>query len=149
MALKFTLRTHPVEVDGEEIATVRGLSLNEIVGLINLNREIAETLFESFNGRDPSTITQAEVGKVGMGLITHVPEFVAQIIAAGSDAYDSYEAKDGEPTPLDTIMRMSASEQLACLLKIGEATFKGDAPKKLLGLVLVNLGQNRAASQKA
>lgn len=148
MALKYTPKTIPV-MDGDEVvAHVRGLSFNAIVGLINLNREMVEGLFNKFQGRDPESITEEEVSLVGMDMIQQAPLLVAQIIAQASGAYDDYDPKDENAvSPMDTIMDMPVGLQLSFLEAIGPLTFSaGGGAKKMLALAMKAV---RGGSQSA
>lgn len=136
MALKYTLKTATVMDDGEEIAIVHGLSLNSIIGLINVNRKEMDGLFMAFADRDVDSISESEVTDMGMSMIDQAPQFVAQIIAEASDAYKGHDPEKDE-SPLDLIMGMPLGIQMALLQKIGELTFTGGAaPKKMLTLAL-------------
>lgn len=138
MALNYTQKTKPI-MDGDEVvAHVHGLSFNAMVGLINMNREVVEGLFNSFQGRDVETISEQEVMGVGMEMITKAPVFVAQIIAQASDAYDGYDPKDeGAINPMDIIMGMPVGLQLAFLQEIGPLTFSaGGGAKKMIALAM-------------
>ena len=85
MALKYKIKREPViDDDGSEIATVRGLSLNDIVGLVLINKDAMEGLFQQFNGRAPDSITDADINGVGISMIENAPTLVAQIIADGA-----------------------------------------------------------------
>lgn len=135
MALKYSVKTRKIMDGADEIATVHGLSLNAIVGLINLNRSAVEALFESFSGK--SEVDDEQLASLGMDMIESAPIMVAQIIAAATDAYENYVAVEGETTPLDTILDMPVGLQLAFLQEIGELTFAaGGGAKKVLALAL-------------
>lgn len=137
MALKYTLKRATIMDGGEEIATVRGLSLNDITELMSVNAGAVEELFNQFNDRDPETVRPDEVTRVGMDMMRNTPMLLAQIIATGSDAYLDYDEKSGEQSPMELIMSMPAGMQIACLEKIGEMTFTAfGGPKKVLALVL-------------
>lgn len=138
MALKYTVKTKDV-LDGDEvIGTVHGLSFNAIVGLINLNREVVEGLFNRFQGRDPESIKEDEISAVGMEVFESAPLLVAQVIAAATDAYEDFDPKDENAVgPLDIIMQMPVGLQLAFLNEIMPLTFNaGGGVKKMLALAL-------------
>ena len=138
MALKYTVKTKDV-MDGDEVVgTVHGLSFNSIVGLINLNRPTVEALFNKFSARDAESITDDEVSAVGMEVLESAPVFVAQVIAAATDAYEDFDPKDeGAVSPLDTIMSMPVGLQLAFLQEIMPLTFNaGGGVKKMLALAI-------------
>lgn len=137
MALKYTVKTRKIMDGDDEVGTVHGLSLNHIVGLINNNRPAVEALFNKFQDKTESAMTDDEVASIGVDMIEQAPLMVAQIIAFATDAYDGYVAVDGEPTPLDTILSMPVGLQLAFLQEIGDMTFSaGGGAKKMLALAL-------------
>jgi uncharacterized protein YqgV (UPF0045/DUF77 family) len=137
LALKYTVKTKAVMDGDTEVAVVHGLSFNAIVGLVNLNRGAVEALFSQFQGKDANALSESDINAVGMDLIESAPVFVAQIIAAATDAYDGYSAVEGEPSPLETILEMPLGLQLAFLQEIGELTFNaGGGAKKVLALVM-------------
>jgi hypothetical protein len=123
-------------MDGEdEVASVHGLSLNHIVGLINNNRPAVEALFGKF--QETADLKDEEIADIGMEMIEQAPLLVAQIIAFATDAYDNYDAADDEPSPLETILTMPAGLQLHFLQEIGDMTFSaGGGAKKLIALAL-------------
>ncbi|MBI1620019.1 phage pre-tape measure protein [Aquamicrobium zhengzhouense] len=138
MALKYTVKTKDVKDGDEVVGSVHGLSFNAIVGLINLNREVVETLFNKFSGREAESITDTEISAVGMEMLETAPLFVAQVIAEATDAFDGYDPKDENAVnPLDTIMSMPLGLQLAFLQEIMPLTFNaGGGVKKMLALAL-------------
>jgi|GEM_PF-2899801 hypothetical protein len=137
MALKYTLKRAEVIDGGDVVATVRGLSLNDMTDLMQINAEAMDLLFEQFRGREPDSISEIEVSGIGVSLLKSAPVIVAQIIATATDAYSEYEEAEGRPTPMDVIMAMPTGTQMACLEKIGELTFNaGFDPKKLIALAL-------------
>ena len=138
MALKYKIKTRKIMDGDDEVGTVHGLSLNHIVGLINTNRTAVEALFNKFQDKDEASLTDEEVGSIGIELIEQAPVMVAQVIALASDAYDGYDANDEEAaSPLDTIMSMPVGLQLAFLQEIGDMTFSaGGGAKKMLALAL-------------
>ncbi len=148
MALKYKIKREPViDDDGSEIATVRGLSLNDIVGLVLINKDAMEGLFQQFNGRAPDSITDADINGVGISMIENAPTLVAQIIADATDAYADYQVTEGEESPISVIMGMPTGLQIHFLEKIGRLTFeKGGSPKKLLAQVLKLVGSNQGAN---
>ena len=137
MALKYTVKTRKIMDGDDEVGTVHGLSLNHIVGLINNNRAAVEALFNKFQDKTESAMTDDEVASIGVDMIEQAPVFVAQIIAFATDAYDDYVEVDGEPSPLDTILSMPVGLQLSFLQEIGDLTFSaGGGAKKVLALAL-------------
>lgn len=138
MALnRFYKKTVEVKDGDEVVGTVRGLSFNEIVQLIDMNRPIVEALFEKFNGVDPTAIAEDAILESGMDLIKETPVFAAQVIAAATDAYEGFEQTEGEVAPLDAVMAMPAGLQLAFLQEIGPLTFNaGGGAKKMLALAM-------------
>ena len=152
MALKYKLKREQVlDDDGSEIATVRGLSLNDIVGLVMINKDAMEGLFAQFNGRDPASIGEDDINGIGIAMIESAPSLVAQIIADATDAYpEGYEQAEGEDSPLDLILSMPTGLQIHFLEKIGRLTFeKGGSPKKLLAQVMTLVGKDLSASPRA
>lgn len=138
MALKYTVKSKDI-LDGEEVVgTVHGLSFNAIVGLINLNKPVVEALFNKFSGRDAESVTEEEIATIGMEMLETAPVFVAQVIAAATDAYLGYDPEDENAVnPLDTIMSMPLGLQLAFLQEIMPLTFNaGGGVKKMLALAL-------------
>lgn len=138
MAIKYTIKRVDVK-DGEDVVgTVRGLSFNNLVGLINLNRPTVEALFNRFSGRDAESISEDEISTVGMEMLETAPLFVAQIIADAADAYEGYDPEDESAVnPLDTIMSMPVGLQLAFLQEIMPLTFNaGGGAKKMLALAI-------------
>lgn len=136
MALSYTQKTEKV-MDGDvEAGTVHGLSFNAIVGLININRDAVEGLFNKFQGRDPETVLESEVNAVGMDMINSAPGLVAQVIAAATDAYDHYDPATDE-NPMNVIASMPVGLQIAFLEKIGPLTFNaGGGAKKMFALAM-------------
>ena len=93
-------------------------------------------MFAKFQGRDPGTIDESEVGAVGMEMIEKAPLLVAQIIADASDAYEGYNEETDE-NPMEVILSMPVGLQIAFLEKIGALTFNaGGGAKKMLALAL-------------
>lgn len=148
MALNYKPKTETVlDDDGSEIATVHGLSLNDITGLISINKGAMEALFNEFTGRDPETISDDDINGIGVAMIESAPTLAAQVIAAGSDAYEGYVPVEGAPSPLDVILGMPTGLQIHFLEKIGRLTFeKGGSPKKLLAQVMKLVGGNLSGS---
>ena len=138
MTLKYTVKTKDVKDGDEVVGTVHGLSFNSIVGLINLNRPTVEALFNKFSAREAESITDDEISTVGMEVLETAPVFVAQVIAAATDAYDGYDPDDeNAESPLDTIMSMPVGLQLAFLQEIMPLTFNaGGGVKKMLALAI-------------
>lgn len=151
MALKYKLKREQVlDDDGSEIATVRGLSLNDIVGLVMINKDAMEGLFAQFNGRDPASIGEDDINGIGIAMIESAPTLVAQAIAEATDAYKDHQQVEGEDTPMDTILSMPTGLQIHFLEKIGRLTFeKGGSPKKLLAQVMTLVGKDLSASPRA
>lgn len=148
MALRYKTKTEKVFDGDDEVGEVHGLSLNALVGLLANHRPEVEALFGQFQGKDPNAISEAEVSAAGFEMIEKAPVFVAQIIAAATDAYVDYEPVEGEDTPLDLIMSMPAGLQFAFLSKIGPLTFNaGGGVKKMLALALkAGQGGSQSAS---
>lgn len=138
MALKFALKTAKIEISGpENYVEVRGLSLNDVVQLVMLHREVIEELFNRFSGRDPDDITEADAAQTIMEMVEKAPGMVAHIIALAADALDQY----------DTVVQLPVGVQVTCLEKIGEFTFAtGGGPKKLLGMALKMAGNAKPKS---
>ena len=151
MALKYKVKRERVlDDDGTEIATVRGLSLNDIVGLIMINKDAMEALFAQFNGREPDTIGEEDINGIGIAMIESAPTLVAQAIAEATDAYTDHTQVEGEETPIDLILSMPTGLQIHFLEKIGRLTFeKGGSPKKLFAQVMKLVGSNLSGSQQA
>lgn len=123
--------------DGEEIATVHGLSFSAITTLININRPAVEALFEQFSGREPDSITETEVSAVGQSMFETAPLLVAQIIAAATDAYEEWDGVSDTDNPITTIMAWPLGLQWAALEAIAPLTFNaGGGAKKMLALAL-------------
>ena len=149
MAIKYTQKTKAIKDGDDVIATVHGLSFNAIVGLINLNRDVVEALFNKFSGRDAESVTEEEIGAIGMEMLETAPKFVAQVIALASDAYDDFDAEQaGAENPLEQIMSMPVGLQLAFLQEIMPLTFNaGGGVKKMLALALkASQGASQSAS---
>lgn len=148
MALKYKVKTIDVKDGDDVVGTVHGLSFNAIVDLVNLNRETVETLFNKFSGREAESISDTEINAVGMEMLETAPLFVAQVIAAATDAFEGYDPKDENGVnPLDTIMSMPLGLQLAFLQEIMPLTFNaGGGVKKILALALK---ASQGASQSA
>ena len=151
MALNYKLKREQVlDDDGTEIATVRGLSLNDIVGLIMINKDAMEGLFAQFNGRDPESIGEDDINGIGIAMIESAPTLVAQANAEATDAYKDHQQVEGEDTPMDTILSMPTGLQIHFLEKIGRLTFeRGGSPKKLLAQVMKLVGKDLSASPRA
>lgn len=134
---RFYKKTVEVKDGDEVVGTVHGLSFNTIVQLIDMNRGIVEALFDKFNGVDPASIKEEDILVSGMELIKETPVFVAQIIAAATDAYDDYDPESGEESPLEFILGMSTGVQMAFLNEIFPLTFSaGGGAKKMLALAM-------------
>lgn len=136
MALKYTLKTHRIEIDGpDSYVEVRGLSLNNIVQLLTINKPAIDELFLQFSDRDPDSIAEADVMQAGMGMVENAPALVAHIISMAADAVDQF----------DTIVDLPIGVQVAALEKIGELTFAaGGGPKKMLALAMKLVGRQSA-----
>lgn len=150
MALNYTLKREKVMDGDDEIATVRGLSLNDIIGLLNMNKEAMTFLFDQFKDRDPLTITEGEIDDVGMQMIESAPMLVAQIIAEATDAYAGWDESDPAANPLNLILTMPVGVQMAFIEPIGRLTFSaGGGAKKMLALAMkaVQGGSQSASPQ--
>lgn len=124
MPVKFTLKTETIK-DGDNEVVVRGLSLNDIVQLMVVNRDAVEAMFGEFAGRDPEQIKDTEITEVAMNLIETAPAMVAHIIALAADATDEF----------DNIMKLPVGMQMDALEKVGGLTFtSGGGAKKMLAL---------------
>lgn len=135
--LNYTLKRAKVMDGGEEIATVRGLSLNDIMQLVTLNMSAMQMLFDQFKDRATEEISADEIAATGMELLRSAPGLIAQIIAIGTDAYADYEPSEGTASPLEVIKSMPTGTQIACIEEIGKLTFTADfGPKKVIALVL-------------
>lgn len=148
MGLNYKLKTEKVlDDDGTEIATVRGLSLNDIVGLIMINKDAMDGLFAQFSDRDPESISEDDINGMGLSMIQSAPTLVAQAIAEATDAYKGYVEVEGEDSPMDLIMSMPTGLQIHFLEKIGRLTFeRGGSPKKLLAQAMNLVGKNLSGS---
>lgn len=137
MAFKYTLKTKPVMDGAEEVLTVRGLSLNDIVQLLLINRDAMEGLFEQFSGRNPESINETEIVSAGMGMVETAPGLVAHIVALAADATEHF----------DEIVNLPIGIQAAALEKIGELTFSaGGGPKKMLALAMKLVPKRQSVS---
>lgn len=138
MALKYTLKTARIEIDGpESYIEVRGLSPNHIVQLLQLNRPSIERLFNEFSNRDVSQITEEEVIEAGMGMIEQAPALVAHIIALAADAVDQF----------DEVVALPVGVQIAALERIADLTFTaGGGPKKVLALATKLMGSRQSGT---
>jgi hypothetical protein len=136
LTLNYTLKKEKVMDGDEEVATVRGLSLNDIIDLCTLNKESVTALFDQFSERDPQSISESEIMQTGLGMLKSAPLLIAHIIATATDAWETYdEADENAVNPLTIIMGMPTGIQINCLEAVGKMTFTAsNPPKKMLAL---------------
>lgn len=146
MAFTYKVKRRSIEDDNEVVATVRGLSLNDIVDLTLTNKDAMTMIFDQFKDREVNGITEAEVLSTATDMIAKLPLVVANIIAVASDAWEDYDTEsDISENPIQLIMAMPTGLQARCLEVIGEMTFtKEMPPKKIMGLVLKTLGTTQS-----
>lgn len=126
MALKdLFVPTVTIKTSGGEFA-VRGLSLNDILRLVEKHRASMNTLFQKFvqSGEDLGLENSAQMGAV---LVESAPDVAAEIIALAAD----------EPDQLETVKSLSFPVQLDTLEQIGRLTFEAaGGPKKVVETVI-------------
>jgi hypothetical protein len=124
---KFTQKTMPVPVADNEAFNVSGLSLTDIVQLVDVHRDALEEGFNRFSGRDPNSVTENEAMAVVMDMLQKVPPLAAHIISISAKDIENYA--DYLDLPLGV--------QIDALQKIGELTFaSGGGPKKIFDLAM-------------
>lgn len=89
----------------------RGLSLVDILEIVENHREALGTAFGELNGDTDKLL--ASPGAIGQGLLNALPDVAAEVIAVSLDEPDNVAEAKG----------MVASIQLAILEKVAEQTF--------------------------
>lgn len=110
MSLKdISLPSETISFSGGSFA-VRGLSLPDIVMLVDMHREQLNDLFERFKG-EPKEVGEME--EVAMDLVTKAPVLVGHAISLAA----------GEPEQFETVMKLPLDVQVSALEKVALLTF--------------------------
>lgn len=132
--LDITFPTAQVETPGGSFA-VRGLSLEDMVILMNAHQAEVGTLFDQF--RDWA-MTEGDdkppVGQFVAIVASQAPALIGRIIAMAADA-DS-------PKGIEHARKLPPSDQAQALEKIGHLTFRTEEElQKMIGLAIRGLNQ--------
>lgn len=122
----FTLPTEDIKgSDGKVVFTVRGLSLNDIVQLLQKNRPAMEQVFNEFQEKGDKLLGDDQA--LVQMLLESVPRLFAQAVARAAD----------EPDQEDVILKLPLSMQVDAFEQIGKLTFDAEGgPKKVLEAVV-------------
>lgn len=147
MSLNYKVKKKDIKHDGEVIASVRGLSLNDILSLVEGNKESISLLFDKFQQVGVMDMNDTDLRVSTISALQEMPSLAAQIIAIGTDAYDSVDG-DAVTETIVQIMNMPVGLQFDILEGIGRLTFASQgAVKKTLGAIrplLTGLGESGA-----
>lgn len=113
------LRTKTVTYNDTDIV-LRGLSANDIAGLILSQMDCIEQVFdivESQGVKSTADLANVNIAEVGQRLMVQVPGFIAAAIA--------YSAN--EPEYADKVLHLPAPVQVEALRHIAELTFNDEA----------------------
>lgn len=120
-----------VSLGGENAPLMlRGISLDDVTGLLGTHLPEIEKIFEMYNKPDVSEHAMAETLKTAVVIVKDAPNIVGQMIARCAD----------EPDMSDVARTLPVDIQIECIEKILTLTFEeaGGAKKfgdKMLGLV--------------
>lgn len=125
MGLKgYTAPTEAVELPGGGSFTVRGLSLPDVIFLVQNYAAPLEALFNKFSDEDGDV---DNVRHVAVELVHETPRLAAAAIALASD----------EPEEVETILTLPFPVQIDAIEKMGKLTFDTTGgPKKVVETVI-------------
>lgn len=108
---------------------VRGLSLEDILGLVDRHRGPLSEAFGNLAGDNDEALKN--FGAMSKGFLAALPEVAADVIAVAS----------GEPDEVAVVKTLAASYQLTALEKIAEQTFAAEGGAgKVIEIVLSAVG---------
>ena len=113
------LRTKTITYNNTDI-TLRGLSANDIAGLILSQMDCIEQVFdivEAQGVKSVSDLANVNVAEVGQRLMVQVPGFIAAAIAHSAS----------EPEYADKVLHLPAPVQVEAIRHIAELTFNDEA----------------------
>lgn len=129
----FTPVTEEVEVSGGQTITLRGLSVNDLAGILHENANTLDALYKEHIVSESEDVPDMDV--LIRALMTEAPQAVGSIIAHAND----------EPEMADVVTQMSGMDQIKMLLAVGRLTFHSEEE---LGNVVTALIQGmRAVTQ--
>ncbi len=111
--------------DGEQVFAVRGLSLNDVVLLLQNNRPAMERLFAEFQDKGDDLLGDDQA--LVQMILANFPRLFAQAVALAAD----------EPNGEDQVLNLPFSMQIDAFEKIGRLTFAAEGgPKKVMETVV-------------
>jgi hypothetical protein len=142
MALRaYTPEKRVIEVKGQVLGEVQGLSLEHIATLVMAHAPDLEAVVDLFRKEGSlESLTTEDWLKLAMPVVTQAPGLAANIIACAA----------GEPEGAATIQSWPFSAQVAALMLVFELTFTeiGEV-KKALGAIAALLGKTKAVTGTA
>jgi len=130
-------RRFALVVDGQSLASLRGLTPTDIHALVNYHLADLQRLFDMVVSGVKLDETQTDT--LLMGLLSEMPGLVANIIALAAD----------EPTGAATVEQYPAAVQLEALQQIANMTFTEAMPIKKAVEVVVALLSRKSALKTA
>ncbi|WVW77536.1 tail protein [Stenotrophomonas phage vB_SmaS_Bhz60] len=133
-----TLRLRTITVpyqgaDGEHPITLYGLNANDVAGILIVQKDNLEGLFDIVQGagvKSASDLAEADMLKIAQTLMVQMPDFIARVIAYASH----------EPEEWHVALQLDLPTQVKCLRAIADLTFKDEAGfREFLGNVVAAL----------
>jgi hypothetical protein len=112
MAFSYTPPMHNIKFAGGSI-DLRGLSVPDIVQLVNVHMENATKIYQMVIDKDAEGFSEDQLHAFMFKLLAVSPSFVGHVIALSADATDM----------IDEIGKLPADVQVAALEKIAGITF--------------------------
>lgn len=116
MAYSFTLTTERVEFEGGYL-TVRGLSLPDLIELVNVNRNSAIAIYDKISGRNKDGFTSDDVSGIIQEIAVAFPHMLTHALVLAADAA-------GEPTAFEDFSRLPLDVQVTAAEKAVAKTFQ-------------------------
>lgn len=128
MGLKgYTLPTQEIELPGGDKFTVRGLSLPDIITVVQNYAEPVQSLFAKYTGTSATDLALDDLGAIGTNILNAAPELAAAIISMAAD----------EPGEAGTVGKLPFPVQIEALEAVGKLTFDtAGGPKKVVETVI-------------
>ncbi|QZI85632.1 tape measure chaperone [Stenotrophomonas phage Suzuki] len=120
-----TLRLRTITVpyqgaDGEHPITLYGLNANDVAGILIVQKDNLEGLFDIVQGagvKSAADLAEADMLKIAQTLMVQMPDFIARVIAYASH----------EPEEWHVALQLDLPTQVKCLRAIADLTFKDEA----------------------
>lgn len=112
----------------EGVIALRGLSLNDIVPIVEAHKVSLAAFFSGAMGGNG--VSLADTSSIAVGLLKAAPDAVARIIACAEVDGDADEES------VEIAGKLPFPAQLEALEKIGQLTFAASSPKKVLEMVI-------------